>query len=155
MEALHELLPWALLVLSLLLAVSAGPRVYRSARAFFSYPAYGLHPVCPHCVQPLLYTPAHFCPACDLPVDGFAATDPVLRIASMGAVYRRAASRAHGLGLAGLLVLVGVPVGASIGVALDPNSVGATAVLAGALPWLLILSKRLGTSGEPRRGRGV
>jgi hypothetical protein len=104
---MRAMLPIALLGLALMLGAYFGPRLLARLRLLFSYPAYGTSALCPHCVRPLPNPDAHVCPFCILPISGFAATDPILRVLATGAIYRQGARRLVGAGLAGFLLLAG------------------------------------------------
>ena len=118
-----------------------GRRLVRWLRYLLSYPAYGSAPLCPHCLFPLPGPHTHLCPSCTLPFTGFAGTDPILRIASVGALYRRGSERLVGFGLAGILVLVALPCIDACLSFLDDDSAYARAALIPALPWFLVLFK--------------
>ena len=122
-----------------------GRRLARRLRYLLSYPAYGSEPLCPHCLFPLPGPHTHLCPSCTLPLTGFAGTDPILRIASVGSLYRRGSERLVGFGLAGILVLVALPCIDACMSFIDDDSAYARAALIPAFPWFLILLKNLRT----------
>ena len=141
MNGLWALTPIALAVITILLGWAYLPTLIRAARQFFSYPAYGDTPLCLRCAVPLPSSSTHFCPECGTPLTGFAATDPILRIATTGVIYRRIGAGTQGVALFGVVVLLTLPLGAVVATYLDTEAEGSAALALGAVPWLLVYIK--------------
>ena len=149
---MREMLPIALLGLALMLGAYFGPKLLAGVRLFFSYPAYGTSALCPHCVRPLPESWSHVCPACLLPISGFAATDPILRVLSTGALYRQGSHRLVGAGLVGFSAFALLVVGFALSLALDGMYVPALWSLVVGSPWLIVLFKGLSARLRPVGG---
>jgi hypothetical protein len=149
---MRAMLPIALLGLALMLGAYFGPKLLARLRLFFSYPAYGTSALCPHCVRPLPEPESHVCPACLLPISGFAATDPILRILSVGALCRQGSRRLVGAGLVGVSAFALLVVGFALSLALEGLYVPALRSLLVGSPWLIVLFKGLSTRVRPFGG---
>ncbi len=85
-----------------------------------SNPASDTGPCCPHCFTPI-QDAQHFCPRCERPLTGFAATDPIKSIFTEGQLYRGAARTTRPFVLIGIWLLF-IPVfGIGIVVLFEPT----------------------------------
>ena len=140
---MRALLPVALLGLALMLGAYFGRSFFARLRRAFSYPAYGTTALCPHCTRPLPEPGSHVCPACMLPVSGFAATDPILRVLCTGALYRQGSRRLVGAGLIGVGAFALLVLSFALMLCLERLYVEAIWSLVVGSPWLIVFGKGL------------
>ena len=149
---MRAMLPIALLGLALMLGAYFGPRLLARLRLFFSYPAYGTSALCPHCARPLPGPESHVCPACFLPISGFAATDPILRVLATGALYRQASHRLVGAGRAGFIAFAAATLAIVLSLWLEGERIASFQMLVLGSPWFIVLFKGLAARRRPVSG---
>ena len=149
---MRALLPTALLAVALLLGTLYGRPLLHAVRRHFSYPSYGLTALCPHCILPLPRPDSHVCPSCMLPVSGFAATDPILRVLSTGALFRQGSRRLVGAGLAGVSLLCAGTLVIVCFLWADGEREASIGALVTGSPWLIVSFKALSARHGPAGG---